>query len=171
MGWRPGENVEVSITEHIIGMVERLKEPLGLNGWTIKVDAGTLDDGRAACDAWPEYKHAVLTFDLEKLETGDELDELIVHEMMHPLTWPIHKEAEDLADLAANMLPESAREPMRIKFQEEVRQAGEDANTQVGFIAIRLLRRLWAAEEAVNEARAEIKSLKKQLKQVESVVK
>jgi hypothetical protein len=154
----------MSLNEHIITTVNRLQEPLGLSGWTIQLEHGPLEGAKASCEASPEYKQATLSFDTDKLVTGDELDEIIVHEMMHMHTWPTHKLAEDLATLVSDMAPEYMQAPLKGKLLEEVRQAGEDANTQVGFTVIRLLRRLWAAEKELGEARAELKAARKQLK-------
>jgi hypothetical protein len=154
----------MSITQYIVETIGKLQEPLGLAGWTIQPEHGTLDGAKASCVAMPEYKQATLSFDAEKLQTGDELDEIIVHEMMHMHTWPIHAVAESLAHLASELLPKYAQVPARDKFLEEARQAGEDTNTQVGFVVIRLLRRLWAAEKELLEAKAEVKALQKAAK-------
>lgn len=151
---------EPTLPDHIIAAVDRLKEPLNLDRWFIKLEHGPLEDARAACSAEPEYKSATIAFDLDKLQTGDELDEIIVHEMMHPHSWPIFQEAENLADLAADLAPKPMRDGLRTYLKEKVRYAGEDANTQIGFVTIKLLRRLAAAEKQVKE-------LKKQLKQVD----
>jgi hypothetical protein len=154
----------LSLAEHVVTQVERLQEPLGLTGWSIQCEHGPLEGAKASCSAEPEYKQATLAFDLEKFQTGDDLDETIVHEMMHMHTWAIHKVGEDLAQLAADMAPKYMREGLKAKLLEEVRQAGEDTNTQVGFTTIRLLRRLWAAEKERDDVRAELKAAKKALK-------
>jgi hypothetical protein len=59
------------------------------------------------------------------------------------------------------MMPEPLRDGVRKKLLEEVRRAGEDSTTQVGFTYIRLLRRLWKAEEELKALRAEVRQLKK----------
>lgn len=161
----------MTLPDHIIESVERLKEPLGLTGWTVKLEHGPLEDAKAANSSEPEYKHAVIAFDLTKLTTGDELDEIIVHEMMHSHTWPIFEEAENLIDLVLGFVPDAMRAPLKKYLDEKVRYAGEDANTQVGFVVIRLLRRLTEAQKELANARTEIKSLRKQAKQVDKAVK
>jgi hypothetical protein len=122
-------------------MVDRVREPLGLDRWTIKVALGPMEG-----------------------ETGDELDETVVHEMSHPHTWPIHAVAEHNANCIAEMAPDSMREALRKKLLEEVRVAAETTNTQVGFTYVRLLRRLWKAEGELAAARAEVKALRKHIK-------
>jgi hypothetical protein len=154
-----------TLPEHITATVERLKEPLGLTGWSIQIETGDID-AKATCSAQPEYKQILLSFNLDRLETGDELDEIIVHEMMHPHTWTLFQEAEDLATVAAAASPEAVREAMKAYLLEKVRFAGEDAATQVGFVTIRLLRRLWAAERELTNVRTENKLLRKQARVV-----
>jgi hypothetical protein len=141
-------------------VILRAQEPLGLDRWSIKIQLGEIED-KGSCTALPEYKEAVLQFNLEKFETGDEPDEIAVHEASHCHTWPIHTVAEDLAKLVADMSPEYMREGLRTKLLEEVRYAGEDATTQVGFTYIRLLRRLWKQEEELKVLRAEVRTLRK----------
>lgn len=143
----------MTLADHIIQTVERLKEPLNLDRWFIKLEHGPLEDARAACSAEPEYKSATLAFDLDKLQTGDELDEIITHEMMHPHTWATFQLAENLADLVADSTPEHMREAQRVFLKEQVRVAGEDVNTQVSFVVIKLLRRLAAAQKDASELR------------------
>lgn len=151
----------MNLPDHIIESVERLKEPLGLTGWTLKLEHGPLEDAKAANSSEPEYKHAVIAFDLEKLATGDELDEIIVHEMMHSHTWPIFEEADNLIDLVIGFVPDAMQAPLKKYLDEKVRYAGEDANTQVGFVVIRLLRRLAKAEEQVKKLKARLKQVDK----------
>jgi hypothetical protein len=141
-------------------VIRRAQEPLGLDRWSIKIQLGQIED-KGSCMASPEYKEALLQFNLDKFETGDEPDEIAVHEMSHNHTWAIHTEAEDLANLVADMMPEPLRDGVRKKLLEEVRRAGEDSTTQVGFTYIRLLRRLWKAEEELKALRAEVRQLKK----------
>lgn len=151
----------MNLPDHIIELVEKLKEPLNLDRWVIKLEHGPLDD-TAACSAMPEYKTATLGFNLEKLATGDELDEIVVHEMMHCHTWPTFDLAEALGNAMSEMAPKTMRAPLRAIWTEQVRLAGEDVNTQVSFVVLKLLRRLWAAER-------ELKEVKRKLKQVDKV--
>jgi len=148
------------LARHIVDMVAKLTEPLGYTGWSILTQVGTLDS-TAACEAEPEYKRMKLLFDLDKLQTGDEVDEIIVHEMMHPQTWAQWDTAEGIAHMAADMAPEWMREALRTKLLEDIRYSGEDVATQVGFTTIRLLRRLWKAEAEVKELRKKLRALDK----------
>lgn len=154
----------MSLVEHVIGTVKRMQEPLGFEGWSIQVQHGPIPDAKAGCEAQPEYKRMTLTFDLDKLETGDELDEIIAHELSHAHTWPIWDLAEDLMALAVGMMPEATREPLVTAWSEQIRRAGEDCTTQVGFTAIRLLRRLWKAEDEVRKLRKQVRALDKATK-------
>jgi hypothetical protein len=157
--------VSENLAQVFESLVRRMQEPLGLDRWTIKVALGPMEgEDLAGCFARPEYASADLQFDLEKFETGDELDETVVHEMSHPHTWPIHAVAEHNANCIAEMAPDSMREALRKKLLEEVRVAAETTNTQVGFTYVRLLRRLWKAEGELAAARAEVKALRKHIK-------
>ena len=151
------------LARHVREKIAELQEPLNYAGWSILPTTGSLES-MAACEAEPEYKRMRLFFDLEKLQTGDEVDEIIVHEMMHGHTMPTFDLAERYSDLVADMAPEHMREPLRASLHEEVRLAGEDVATQVGFVVVKLLRRLWAAENELANAQAEVRGLKKQLK-------
>lgn len=157
-----GPSTEVG--RYIRSKIAEMQEPLGLTGWTLKPVVGPLVDGTAACDAWPEYKVAHLTFDIDKLATGDELDEIISHEMTHCHTWAIFKMAEDMAIAFAESAPKLLRGALTKLVMEQVRQAGEDSNTQCGFMAIRLYRRWQAARKLADEQKREIRSLKQELK-------
>lgn len=128
------------IEQHIQGIVEAIREPLALDRWNIGL-SNKSDDGRATCEASPEYAEAVLTFDLDKLKTGDDVQELVVHEMTHCHIWPLHALAENLAQTLARTMPETHREPMMTMLREEVRLAAEKVTTDVGQAYLRLLRR------------------------------
>lgn len=156
--------------QYVIDKVKELQEPLGLSGWSIQLETGPLEDAKASCAAEPEYRRALISFDPEKLETGDELDEIIVHEMTHIATWPLSKAVEDIANLAAGLFPEAMRAVMGEKLLEEGRYATEYVTTDVGFTNIRLLRRLWAAEKELADIRAELKAAKKAAKVAEMSV-
>jgi hypothetical protein len=141
-------------------MVDDLKEPLGVDRWSVKVETGTYEDP-AACLAQPEYKQAALYFDPDKLETGDDPAELATHEITHCHTAAIHDVAIHLAHCVAECAPESMREPLRKKLQEEVRWAAEYTTTRVAFTYIRLVRRWRKAEADLASAKAELKALRK----------
>jgi hypothetical protein len=110
--------------------VEQYREPLGLDRWQIRIVAGEQvdPDATASCDAQPEYRSATLSFDLAKMKTGDDLEEFVVHEMVHCLTWPIHTCAETLA----------GKDP---RLQEWVRFAAETTTTDCAESILRLMRR------------------------------
>ena len=61
-------------------LIVKMQEPLGLDRWTLKVEIGEFEDV-GACTAQPEYRHATLHFNPERLETGDEPDEIVAHEL------------------------------------------------------------------------------------------
>jgi hypothetical protein len=149
------------VGRYIRSKIAEMQEPLGLTGWTLKPVVEPLVDGTAACDAWPEYKVAHLTFDIDKLQTGDELDEIVAHEMMHCHTWAIFKMAEDLAHAFAESAPETLRGALTKLVLEQVRQAGEDSNTQCGFTVIRLYRRWKAAQADAHDLRRAGRALRR----------
>ena len=125
----------------VSGIVDAIREPLGLDRWSLRVMTGALDDARASCEASPEYREARLCFDFDKLQTGDDLQEIAVHESAHCVTWPLHTLAETLADAVADQLPKHQREAVRTVLREQVRIAGEQVTTDVGQTYLRLLRR------------------------------
>lgn len=141
-------------------LLSRLLEPLGLDRWTIKKEFGP-GENTAACAAMPEYKTATICVDPDKLATGDELDEILAHELAHCHTWPIASVADDFAVALAEIAPEAQREALAKLYKETARKAEEVTTTDVGHTYIRLLRRLWAAEKELAQAKAELRTLKK----------
>jgi hypothetical protein len=132
----------MSIQTHIETTLAAIAEPLGLDRWSIRPVLDSISDARAYCLASPEYREAQVAFDPDKLQTGDDLDEVIVHEAgAHPHTWPLHALAEHQANALADILPEYAREGFRKLLLEQVRVAGEQVTTDVGHAYLRLLRR------------------------------
>jgi hypothetical protein len=121
--------------------IAKLREPLALDRWAIHPVAGDLTDARAACVADPEYREASIYMDFNRIKTGDVLDEVIVHEMAHCHTWPLHTLAESLADALAESAPEPQREALRKLLSEQVRYAAEQITTDIGHTYLRLLRR------------------------------
>jgi hypothetical protein len=109
----------------------------------------------------PEYRAATISVDPDKLDTGDELDELIAHELAHAHTWPLASLAEDFAIALAEM--SGHPEPLGKCFKEQARKIEETVTTDVGHAYIRILRRLWKAEADLAAARHEVRALKKQL--------
>ncbi|MBA3678537.1 MAG: hypothetical protein H0W74_14290 [Sphingosinicella sp.] len=131
----------MTILETVSEIVDKIREPLGLDRWQIQTVSEPLEDARACCIAQPEYLDVVIKIDPDKLQTGDDLQELVVHEVTHLRTWEIHTLAEELANALAESTPETHREPLRKLLLEKVRQAGERATTDVGHDYLRLLRR------------------------------
>ncbi len=151
---------DAPLSKLVHDLVDRLKEPLGLDRWQLKVEFGP-GENTAACAAMPEYQMATIAVDPDKLETGDELDEIICHEMGHPGLWPIASVAEDFALALAESAPEALVAPLGKLFKETVRKAEEHSATTVGQNYVRIIRRLWAAEAELATAKAEIRSLKR----------
>lgn len=119
----------------------KCREPLGLDRHEIVLINEPADDCTASCEALPEYRRVTLSFDLDKMETGVDPQEIVVHEMAHVDTWELHTLAEELAFALADSMPKSHRKAMRRLLLEKVRQAGERCTTDVGHKYLRLLRR------------------------------
>ena len=126
------------IQEHVEAILKAIREPLGVDRQAIRVGNQELPDCRACCAAQPEYREADLFVDFNKLKTGDDVQELIVHEVTHIHTWPLHALAEELAKLAARQM---GSEPLEAMLLEQVRLAAEAVTTDVGHTYLRLLRR------------------------------
>jgi uncharacterized protein (DUF2249 family) len=129
------------ILEHVKHIVDAIREPLGVDRWDIRFKSEPIPDARAYCLASPEYRTADIVVDPDKLETGDVLQEISVHETAHLHTWKLHELAERYGNALADSMPETHREAMRKSLLEEVRQAGEEVTTDVGHAYLRLLRR------------------------------
>ncbi len=131
----------MTFAAHVTELIDQVREPLGLDRWQLSSAVAELIDARACCQAQPEYREATILVDTERLKTGDDLAELVVHELTHCHTWPIHAIAEHLANALAESAPESHRESLRKLLQEQVRVAAEQTTTDVGHTYLRLLRR------------------------------
>lgn len=153
----------------VMDLLEKMREPLGLDRWThyAEIGPGANENATATCTAMPEYKSAWLTFDPDKLRTGDDLGEIVAHELAHCPTWPLFQLCEDYARLAAGLLPKYARRAARENLIEQARKAGEDVTTQVGHTYIRLLRRIWDGEAKLKDAETDLKSLRKRVRELE----
>lgn len=139
MGERGG--VTPSLHEQVERIVAAVAEPLALDRWSLRIESGQMEDCRACCQASPEYREATIRFDFDKLETGDDLTETVIHELAHCHGWPLHAVAEKLADSLADTLPRGQRDAVRATLQEYVREAAERVDTDVGQTYLRLLRR------------------------------
>ena len=127
-------------------LVEAIREPLELDRWSIRLVSGPLEDARASCEASPEYREATISLDFDKLKTGDDLAEVVTHELGHCHTWPLHTLAEGLAHALADSAAPAQREGLRKLLLEQVRDAGERVTTDVGQTYLRLLRRAGVVE-------------------------
>jgi hypothetical protein len=84
-----------SVAAQIRASLKRWQKKLLLSDWTITVVVGKTDDGSAAnCDAQPEYKTAVLTFDPTRIPV-EQIDSFAVHELLHCHTWRLEAIAEE----------------------------------------------------------------------------
>jgi hypothetical protein len=155
--------VSDALSQLIEPLVRRMQEPLGLDRWTIRVVAGPDPENTASCSAMPHYKQATISVDPDRLQTGDELDEIIAHELAHCHVWPIASMADDLLCALAEVLPEPYVGPFAKLFKNVVEDAEEATTTRVGHTYIRLLRKLWKAEEENKTLRGELKLLRKTL--------
>ncbi len=123
--------------ERLDGLVASYRDAYLLEDWTIRVQVGPVADEeaedphgvRAACHADPEYREATLGFNVEAWKTGDDIEEMVAHEMAHPVLWPLSHVAEILA----------GEDP---RLQEWVRIEMERVTTDVGQAFYRLMRRI-----------------------------
>jgi hypothetical protein len=151
---------DAPLSKVVADYLDRMREPLGLDRWQIKVEFGP-GENTAACGAMPEYEQATIAVDPDKLSTGDELDEILAHELAHCHTWPISSVADDFALALAELAPDGMREPLAKLYKETARKAEEVTTTRVGRAYVTLLRRLWKAEADLASAKAELKQLRK----------
>jgi len=151
------------LTDRIQALIDEYREPLGLDRWQVVLMVGEKsdpdDDSSAGCIADPEYRQARIIFSVDRLQTGDDLDEFVAHELVHALLWPLQAQAEEFAALASGLLPEYARPATTAKFEEDVRLAGEAAATDVGHAVLRYHRRLRDMRDACALLRRQLEAL------------
>lgn len=72
---------------------------LDLGNWQIVVRIGKISGGhRGTCECDNDYREAVLRFDPEAMRKhGDEVNEIVLHELWHIMTWRTHQEVQRLA--------------------------------------------------------------------------
>lgn len=105
--------------------VAHWKKRLGLSGWRIAVSFGSDEEEcEASCSAAPEYRAAMLRFDLTKI-APDELDNYVVHELLHLVGWPLANAAQTMA----------AGDPAKLEW---VRTLEEHLITELEHLVIRL---------------------------------
>lgn len=132
---------ERELVTHIVDTLAAIAEPMGLDRWNLTAQAGPLEDARACAEVAPEYREGVLSFDLDKLKTNDDVAELVVHEATHAHTGALHDIGLELADALADSLPENFQAPVRRLLRRRVNYAAEQVTTDVGHTYLRLLRR------------------------------
>lgn len=78
--------------------VVRWQRWLGLEHWQITVRLGRIAGGhRATCEADYEYREAIIRFDPQQmLKHGDELEEIVGHELLHAVIVRSHTEIQRL---------------------------------------------------------------------------
>lgn len=129
------------IRDTVQEIIKKVQEPLGLDRWNLYLKAEKIEDGRATCDASPEYREAIVTMDADKLFTGDDLSELTVHELAHCHTAPLGVVAWRLARALADASPEHMREGIFQALETWVEVENERVTTDVAHVYLKLLRR------------------------------
>lgn len=114
--------------KRINALVGAWQGPLGLANWTVSVCFDDSVPEQASCIANPEYRTARLTFNLRRVGP-EEIEELVVHEMIHCHGWAV----------AALALKWSGRDAER---RDVVRQAEELLVTAVSRAFLPLLPRV-----------------------------
>lgn len=142
---------EMSLEQQAQELHARLVEPLGLDRWTTRLVVDGVGEARAACESQPEYREAEISIDFNRLKTGDELAELMVHEMTHCHIEPLAELAQDLADTIAASAPEHAKEALKHLLTERVRYLEEQVVTDVGHVFLKLLRRAQVLDTPINQ--------------------
>lgn len=145
-------------------LLAKMTPHLGLDRWQIKREVGP-GETTACCSAMPEYRVALISIDPDRLQTGDELDETLAHELMHALLWPLAAAADDLRIAVGEMMPEDKRAAMNRYLEEQVRLGEERTATDVGRAVVSLFRALWKAEAELAAARKEVTALKRQARE------
>jgi hypothetical protein len=86
--------------------VEILQPKIGLSEWKIVVKFSNHMKCAADCEAFPEYKQAIIRANLKTFKklTHYEVIMTAVHEMTHCIIWPIAAWAEELCDEDAQKL-------------------------------------------------------------------
>lgn len=97
----------------VMRKIQLWKDRLHLSHWKFAIDFSpdTEDGSEASCLASPEYLHAVLRFDLDKIPP-EEIDAYVAHEISHCLIWP-------LANCAASMAGEDQAKLESVRVNEE----------------------------------------------------
>jgi hypothetical protein len=138
---------------HVADIVEDLRWYFGLGPeWQVRIVAAecveaTGEPFRASCECDPEYKEATIRIDFNNLHTGDQVEEIVAHELVHiPLMW-LHNQADNLAGLAANLHELDHQVNAQGEYnREQVRRAAEKSATDIGHVVLRMYRRIQELE-------------------------
>lgn len=85
--------------KQIRAAVKRWQHWLDLDSWQLTVRIGKIAGGhRGTCEADWDYKEAVLRFDPVQMQKhGDDVEEIVGHEVWHIVIWRSHTEIQRLA--------------------------------------------------------------------------
>lgn len=85
--------------KQIRASVKRWQHWLDLDSWQITVRVGKIAGGhRGICEADWDYREAVLRFDPVAMQRhGDDVEEIVGHEVYHIVQWRSHAEIQRLA--------------------------------------------------------------------------
>jgi len=93
---RPAGSAVAGVTKTQVTRRLRLwQRRLGLTDWKIEIRFVAPEDGaRATAEASPEYRECIFEFDPARFPPLEELDDWIVHELCHMITWELAYLAE-----------------------------------------------------------------------------
>lgn len=78
-------------------MIEKWQPIVGLSEWEIKVLVSDIFSSHGSSTAEPRYRQLTLTFNPKRIEEDDlDLEELVIHELVHALTWRLWEFAEQM---------------------------------------------------------------------------
>lgn len=149
--------INTLMQQHVTNVFEKLRPYYGLNDqWQVQIVNSPLteDEGRACCEAEVEYSSATIKLDFNRLRTGDDVEELLCHELVHiPLGW-LHEQAWQLAGLAGNLLKPTHQCNATVEYlKEQVRVNAEKSATDIGWVVLRMFRRIQELEAELQEYR------------------
>jgi hypothetical protein len=153
------DKLNESMQTYVEGLVEELRWYFGLHSlWLVSIINGRCVDEngepyRGGCEADPEYSEARIKIDFERLQTGDRVEEIVIHELVHiPLMW-LHNQADNLAGLAANMTGATHQVNALAEYnREQVRKAAEKSATDIGHTILRMYQRIKELEHRLEIA-------------------
>jgi hypothetical protein len=104
------------LNQKINALVKKWRKRMMLDRWTMRVKIGYFNDAddrsKAANASLPEYEDAELYFDVARIAPNEDLEELVVHELVHSLVSPLVQAGDKLAgeNEAAKELVRAANE-------------------------------------------------------------